>query len=48
MNKDKKLTIMESFNRFLSLVLHEGGGKELKVVFFACNWFDSFHGILHN
>jgi hypothetical protein len=22
--------------------------KELKVVFFVCNWFDSIHGIRHN
>jgi hypothetical protein len=24
------------------------GNKELKVVFFVCNWFDSIHGIRHN
>jgi hypothetical protein len=24
------------------------GDKELKVVFFICNWFDSIHGIRHN
>jgi hypothetical protein len=24
------------------------GDKELKVVFFVCNWFDSIHGIRHN
>jgi hypothetical protein len=24
------------------------GDKELKIVFFICNWFDSIHGILHN
>jgi hypothetical protein len=24
------------------------GHKELKVVFFVCNWFDSIHGIWHN
>jgi hypothetical protein len=24
------------------------GDKELKVVFFVCNWFDSIHGIRHH
>jgi hypothetical protein len=24
------------------------GDKELKVVFFVCNWFDTIHGIQHN
>jgi hypothetical protein len=24
------------------------GDKELKVVFFICNWFDSIHGIRHS
>jgi hypothetical protein len=24
------------------------GDKELKVVIFICNWFDSIHGIRHN
>jgi hypothetical protein len=24
------------------------GDKELKVVFFVCNWFDSIHGIRYN
>jgi hypothetical protein len=24
------------------------GGKEIKLVFFICNWFDSIHGIRHN
>jgi hypothetical protein len=24
------------------------GDKELKIVFFVCNWFDSIHGIRHN
>jgi hypothetical protein len=24
------------------------GDKELKVVLFVCNWFDSIHGIRHN
>jgi hypothetical protein len=24
------------------------GDKELKVVFFVCNWFNSIHGIRHN
>jgi hypothetical protein len=38
---------MESFNRFWSSILR-GGDKELKVVFFVCNWFDSIHGIRHN
>jgi hypothetical protein len=37
---------MESFNRFWSSVLW--GDKELKVVFFVCNWFDTIHGIRHN
>jgi hypothetical protein len=37
---------MESFNRFWTLVLW--GDKELKVVFFVCNWFSSIHGIRHN
>jgi hypothetical protein len=37
---------MESFNKFWSLVLW--GDKELKVVFFVCNWFNSIHGIRHN
>jgi hypothetical protein len=41
MNKDTKLTIMESFKTFSSFC----GDKELKVVFFVCHWFDIIHEI---
>jgi hypothetical protein len=30
-----------------SLEFSFAGDKELKVVFFVCNWFDSIHGIGH-
>jgi hypothetical protein len=41
-----QLTIMDSFNKFWSFVLW--GDKELKVVFFVCNCFDSIHVIRQN
>jgi hypothetical protein len=45
MLNDVKLTIMGSLTKYLTLVLPE---KELKVVFFDCDWFDSKNGTRKN
>jgi hypothetical protein len=43
MLRDTKLTIMGSLTKSLSLVLPRI--KNLKVVFFDCDWFDNNNGI---
>lgn len=45
MHLDKKLTIMESFKRFSSLLFWR---EKLQVLFFEWSWFDNIHGIRHN
>jgi hypothetical protein len=42
MLKDGKLIIIASLTKSLSLFFV--GNKELKVVFFYCDWFDNNHG----